>query len=118
VSTVAHELRTPLTGLSGYLDLILDGQVDDDAVVREFLERGRSIVGSMTDLIGDLLELSRIESGSLVLESEPFSVAEAAAYRRHGADADRARPWHPARDDRRHPAWLPRSATVGGSGRS
>jgi two-component system, OmpR family, phosphate regulon sensor histidine kinase PhoR len=76
VSTVAHELRTPLTGLSGYLDLILDGQVDDDAVVREFLERGRSIVGSMTELLGDLSELSRIESGSLVLESEPFSVAE------------------------------------------
>ncbi len=48
VSTVAHELRTPLTGLSGYLDLILDGQVDDEDVVREFLERGRSIVGSMT----------------------------------------------------------------------
>jgi signal transduction histidine kinase len=77
VSTVAHELRTPLTGLSGYLDLILDGQVDDEAVVREFLERGRSIVGSMADLIGDLLELARIESGSLVLVTEPFSVAEA-----------------------------------------
>jgi signal transduction histidine kinase len=57
VSTVAHELRTPLTALSGYLDLILDGQVDDDAVIREFLERGRSIVGSMANLIGDLLEL-------------------------------------------------------------
>ena len=77
VSTVAHELRTPLTGLSGYLDLILDGQVDDEAVVREFLERGRSIVGSMTELIGDLLELSRIDSGTVALESEPFSVAEA-----------------------------------------
>jgi len=77
VSTVAHELRTPLTGLSGYLDLILDGQVDDEAVVREFLERGRSIVSSMAGLIGDLLELARIESGSLVLEMEPFSVAEA-----------------------------------------
>lgn len=76
VSTVAHELRTPLTGLSGYLDLILDGQVDDETVVREFLERGRSIVSSMTELIGDLLELSRLESGSLVLESEPFSVAD------------------------------------------
>ena len=48
VSTVAHELRTPLTGLSGYLDLILDGQVDDPAIEREFLERGRTIVGSMT----------------------------------------------------------------------
>ena len=77
VSTVAHELRTPLTGLSGYLDLILDGQVDDEDVVREFLERGRSIVGSMTELIGDLLELSRIDSGTVSLESEPFSVAEA-----------------------------------------
>ena len=76
VSTVAHELRTPLTGLSGYLDLILDGHVDDEAVEREFLERGRSIVGSMTALIGDLLELSRLESGSLQLELEPFSVAD------------------------------------------
>jgi signal transduction histidine kinase len=76
VSTVAHELRTPLTGLSGYLDLILDGHVDDEAIEREFLERGRSIVGSMTALVGDLLELSRLESGSLQLEVEPFSVAD------------------------------------------
>jgi signal transduction histidine kinase len=76
VSTVAHELRTPLTGLSGYLDLILDGHVDDEAIQREFLERGRSIAGSMTALIGDLLELSRLESGSLQLDLEPFSVAD------------------------------------------
>jgi signal transduction histidine kinase len=76
VSTVAHELRTPLTGLSGYLDLILEGHVDDDAIEREFLERGRSIVGSMTALVGDLLELSRLESGSLMLDVEPFSVAD------------------------------------------
>jgi signal transduction histidine kinase len=77
VSTVAHELRTPLTGLSGYLDLILDGHVDDKAIEREFLERGRTIVESMSALVGDLLELSRLESGSLVLESAPFSVADA-----------------------------------------
>jgi signal transduction histidine kinase len=76
VSTVAHELRTPLTGLSGYLDLILDGRVGDAAVEREFLERGRTIVGSMAGLVGDLLELSRLESGSLQLESSAFSIAE------------------------------------------
>jgi signal transduction histidine kinase len=79
VSTVAHELRTPLTGLSGYLDLILDGQVDDPAVEREFLERARTIVGSMAGLVGDLLELSRLEAGSIDLEAEPFSVADAIA---------------------------------------
>jgi signal transduction histidine kinase len=77
VSTVAHELRTPLTGLGGYLDLILDGQVDDPAVQREFLERGQSIVGSMNVLVGDLLEMSRLEAGSIDLLSEPFSVADA-----------------------------------------
>ena len=77
VSTVAHELRTPLTGLSGYLDLILDGRVSDEDVRREFLERGRSIVGSMAALVGDLLELSKLESGSLALERGPFSIADA-----------------------------------------
>ena len=77
VSTVAHELRTPLTGLSGYLDLILAGRVGDAAVEREFMERGRTIVGSMAALVDDLLELSRLESGTLVLEQEPFSVADA-----------------------------------------
>jgi signal transduction histidine kinase len=79
VSTVAHELRTPLTGLRGYLELILGGRVDDPAIEREFLERSRAIVASMGELVGDLLELSRIESGGLDLEHEPFSVAEAAA---------------------------------------
>ena len=77
VSTVAHELRTPLTGLSGYLDLILEGQVEDPAIEREFLERSRNIVDSMVALVGDLLELARLESGSLHLEVEPFSVADA-----------------------------------------
>lgn len=77
VSTVAHELRTPLTGLSGYLDLILDGRVEDAEVVREFLERGRTIVASMDALVGDLLELSRLESGTMALDSGPFSVADA-----------------------------------------
>jgi signal transduction histidine kinase len=77
VSTVAHELRTPLTGLRGYLELILAGRVGDPAVERDFLERSQSIVGSMGDLVGDLLELSRLESGTLGLEIGPFSVAEA-----------------------------------------
>jgi signal transduction histidine kinase len=77
VSTVAHELRTPLTGLSGYLDLILDGRVGDPEIEREFLERGRIIVASMAGLVGDLLEMSRLDAGSLGLEATPFSVAEA-----------------------------------------
>ena len=76
VSTVAHDLRTPLTGLSGYLDLIAEGRVEDPAVEREFIERSRLIVDSMGDLVGDLLEISRLDAGTLRLELRPFSVAE------------------------------------------
>jgi signal transduction histidine kinase len=78
VSTVAHELRTPLTGLSGYLELILNGQVADETDELDFLERSRQIVDTMTELVGDLLELSRLESGALRLDIGPFSLAEAA----------------------------------------
>jgi signal transduction histidine kinase len=77
VSTIAHELRTPLTGLRGYLELILGGKVGDPDVERDFMERSRGIVDSMGDLVDDLLELSRLESGTLGLEIGPFSVAEA-----------------------------------------
>jgi len=79
VSMVAHELRTPLTGLGGYLDLLLEGRVTDAGVEREFLERGRRITEGMAELVGDLLEMSRIEAGSLGLKIAPFSLAEACA---------------------------------------
>ncbi len=76
VATVAHDLRTPLTGLSGYLDLIAEGRVEDPAVEREFIDRSRLIVDSMGDLVGDLLEISRLDAGNLRLDIRPFSVAE------------------------------------------
>jgi signal transduction histidine kinase len=79
VSTVAHELRTPLTGLTGYLDLILDGRVEDPEVSREFLDRCRVIASTMADLVGDLLELSRLEAGTLQLVLAPFPLADAVA---------------------------------------
>ena len=77
VSTVAHDLRTPLSALGGYLDLILDGRVDDPGVEREFLARGRAMVEGLATLVGDLLELSRLEAGTINLEIAPFSGAEA-----------------------------------------
>jgi signal transduction histidine kinase len=76
VAMVAHELRTPLAGLGGYLDLLAGGALDDPEIGREFVERGRGIVERTTALVGDLLEMSRIEAGSLRLEIETSSLAE------------------------------------------
>jgi signal transduction histidine kinase len=86
VSMVAHELRAPLTGLGGYLDLLLEGRVTDPGVEREFLERGRRITEGMAELVGDLLEISRIEAGSLGLKVAQFSLAEACAHALEGLD--------------------------------
>lgn len=77
VAVVAHELRTPLAGLGGYLDLLAAGAVDDPEVRHEFVERGRRIVERLGALVGDLLEMSRLEAGSLRLDIEAVSIAEA-----------------------------------------
>jgi signal transduction histidine kinase len=77
VAVVAHELRTPLAGLGGYLDLLAGGAVDDPEIGREFIDRGRAIVERMASLVGDLLEMSRLEAGSLRLEVGSVSLAEA-----------------------------------------
>jgi signal transduction histidine kinase len=77
VAAVVHELRTPLTGLGGYLDLLAEGALADPEIGPEFIERGRGIVERMAALVGDLLELSRVEAGSLRLELEAVSLAEA-----------------------------------------
>jgi signal transduction histidine kinase len=76
ISTVAHELRTPLASLALYLDLIVESKVYDPAERGEFLDRSHDLVDGMASLVGDLLELSRIDSGQLKLELGPFSGAE------------------------------------------
>lgn len=75
VSTVSHELRTPLTSIKGYVDLILDGdagEINDD--VREFLITVQSNSDRLAELINDLLDISRIETGRLRLDLEPTSL--------------------------------------------
>ncbi len=76
VSTVTHELRTPLGALTGYLDLLLEDPDGDPEARAEFLHRSRDLVDGLGHLVGDLLELSRLESGQLRLSPGPFSGAE------------------------------------------
>ena len=75
VSNVSHELRAPLTNVMGYLQSIVDGAVreeDRDRYLDIALEEARR----MSALIGDLLNLSRIESGRFPLEEERFDICE------------------------------------------
>jgi GAF domain-containing protein/CheY-like chemotaxis protein len=75
ISTVSHELRTPLTSIKGYVDLILLGSVGDvSPMQRSFLEVVRSNSNRLVDLINDILDISRVETGRIVLNREPLSI--------------------------------------------
>jgi PAS domain S-box-containing protein len=67
VSLVSHELRTPLTSIKGFADLLLDEPTRLDAEQREFLEIVKSNADRLVTLIGDLLDISRIEAGKVEL---------------------------------------------------
>jgi two-component system NtrC family sensor kinase len=62
VSTVSHDLRSPLTAILGYVDLL--GRVGPlNATQEDFVRRVTGSVRQITELIGDLLDLGRIEAG-------------------------------------------------------
>ncbi|MDO8847032.1 MAG: response regulator [Coriobacteriia bacterium] len=80
VSTVSHELRTPLTSIKGYIDLILDGEAGEvNEIQQEFLGIVKENSDRLVDLINDMLDISRIESGRIVLKVQPLDVAERVA---------------------------------------
>lgn len=63
VANVSHELKTPLTAVSGFADTLLDDDIPLEQR-RRFLETIRGNAGRMQRIVDDLLDLSRIESGS------------------------------------------------------
>lgn len=67
VSNVSHELRTPLASLAALVDTLRDGALDDPPAAKRFLDRMEVEVDKMTQMVQELLELSRIESGQVPL---------------------------------------------------
>jgi len=75
VANVSHELRSPLTSMRGYIDGMMDGTIPEDqrgkylSVVRDETQR-------LTNLVNDLLNLSRIESGKFPVNKAPYDICE------------------------------------------
>ena len=73
---VSHELRTPLTSIRGSATTMLDATSDlDPAEIRQFLHIIVNQADHMRDLIGSLLDVARIETGTLPVSPEPAEVA-------------------------------------------
>ncbi|MYG00543.1 HAMP domain-containing protein, partial [Candidatus Poribacteria bacterium] len=77
VALVSHELRTPLTSIIGFLSLILDGKTGPlNADQRLSLTRAHRQSERLKTMINDLLDISRIEAGRIVMNLEPVNLAE------------------------------------------
>ncbi|MEA2156107.1 MAG: hypothetical protein QOE11_2247 [Solirubrobacteraceae bacterium] len=75
IATASHELRTPIFSLGGFLELIEDEELDDETR-REFVGVVREQVARLGKLATDLLDLSRLEAGSLELRPEDTDLAD------------------------------------------
>jgi len=70
VANVSHELRTPLTSMVGYLDTLLESDIEDPQTRDRFLKIIKEETDRLSILIKDLLNLSKIESQSFDLKAE------------------------------------------------
>ena len=75
LSNVSHELRTPLTSILAFVETLEDGAIDDKANNQRFLSVIRKNAERMHHLIDDILELSSIEAGKIVLEKRNVLLA-------------------------------------------
>jgi signal transduction histidine kinase/CheY-like chemotaxis protein/HPt (histidine-containing phosphotransfer) domain-containing protein len=70
LAMMSHELRTPLNGIVGVADLLGDCALDDQA--RDHLRTIQASGHALTELVNDILDLSRIEAGKLSFEQRAF----------------------------------------------
>lgn len=76
IAIVSHELRTPLTSIKGYTEMVLDGDAGPvSEEQRDYLGTALTNTDRLVDLVNDLLDLSRIESGRFEVERGRVDIA-------------------------------------------
>jgi two-component system phosphate regulon sensor histidine kinase PhoR len=74
VSNVSHELRTPLASIKAYVELLIDGEAQDEATKREFYDVIANEANRLGRLIDNILNISKIESGLVKVDRKPQSL--------------------------------------------
>src|SRR3989338_1802151 len=74
VANVSHELRTPISSIKGYAETLLEGAIDDKDNLREFISIIYQDSNRLANLIDDLLDLAKIESGKMKMVFVPLDI--------------------------------------------
>jgi two-component system, OmpR family, phosphate regulon sensor histidine kinase PhoR len=90
VANASHELKTPLAVIKSNVEALIDGAAEDPDACAMFLDQVAREADRLADLIKDMLSLSKIESGSLILEPRAVALGKAITdcVERHHARAD------------------------------
>jgi len=78
MSIVSHDLRSPLSGIRGLAELLQGAEAEDPALVREFAQLITDAADQLLDLINDLLEVTRVESGRARLSLSEVDLCQVA----------------------------------------
>ena len=73
---LSHELKTPVFAIQGYVDTLLQGALENPDVNKKFLGNTAKNVSRLVNLINDLDEISKLESGEQVLYRENFIIQD------------------------------------------
>lgn len=76
VSNVSHELRTPLASIKALTETLQEGALEDPPAARRFLSRMEIEIDNLTQMVQELLELSKIESGRVPLRRQIINSSE------------------------------------------
>ena len=74
LGNVSHELKTPIFAIRGFAETLRDGGVEDQQTSRQFLDKILRNSDRLNNLVRDLGEISRIESGELTMRMAPFDL--------------------------------------------
>ena len=77
VANVSHELRTPITAIRGYAETLQSGAIDDKLAAPKMVDIIHRQSERLSELVEDLLELSRLESRQIQLAEKPVDLLEA-----------------------------------------
>lgn len=92
VSNLSHELRTPLASLKALAETLQEGALEDPPAARHFIDQIQVEVDALTQMVNELLELSKIESGRFTLDLAPVAACDLldSASKRMQLQAERA----------------------------
>ena len=79
VANVSHELRTPLASVKSVIETLQGGALEDEATARGFLARADAEIDRLVQMVEELLELSRIESGEVPFDQQPVEMGNVLA---------------------------------------